>query len=186
MNLELSLLSLGEMIYTIPAGFFIYFSRSVFHEMLQNRILGEEKEHVWESIDIFALGVFFIYGISWGGMLRWGKRKSFLLYVFSQFFYLILIALSIIYFQLKNPVEGSYLFYFSIKIVQYLIGLFLLNFIPLPPFDASMLYWPLHGQFLALDRLNTVFKLSLVLTLVFGWVSVESIISRQYILEWIQ
>lgn len=183
MDFGISLRSLGELIYTIPAGLVIFFSRAAFHEMLERRIEGLEKKEITESIDIFGLGVFLLYGVSWGGMLYSSRKNNMIIFLLNQLFFIFAILVTIVYLILKNPQEGTYVFFFSVKMLQYLVTLFIVNWVPLPPFDAAILYWTPRGRFSVMDRLNTVFKLSVFLILVFGWFDINSIISLSYLTE---
>ncbi len=178
---EMSLKTLGELIYSIPAGLILYFGHTLFHGFLQEKMASMEKEPVIQLMDFWGMGTFILFGVSWGGLISGARKHSRPVFFLSHLFYLGIILAVLLYFSLKSPSTDGYIFFFCVKMIQYSITLFVLNLIPIPPMDAALLYWPSGTPFPFLVILNTVFKLTVILFLVLGWFHPGMIVSDSWI-----
>ena len=130
--------------YSLPSAFVILYFREFFRFFFINKLSISHKKIKGQSpilmIDpVACLCLGFAY-FSWGGSLQKKREETLVTFFSTQLSLVILFILLKSYYYLKDPVEGTYVFYF-LRIMSVQIGLtFFINFIPLPPFDFSSLY----------------------------------------------
>ena len=130
--------------YSIPSAFIVLLFREWFRNLCLSKLLITKPTKVNHSslvmIDPFACICMSFGYFSWGGSLQRNRDENFQTIVSSQVALVILFFILKIYYIIKQPTQGSYIFYFC-QIMSMQIGLtFFINFIPLPPFDFSTLY----------------------------------------------
>ncbi|MCB1147427.1 MAG: hypothetical protein KDK38_11530 [Leptospiraceae bacterium] len=139
--LESLLAKLGFLIYTIPAAILLMYSHEFFRNFLFKNLSAIESDQASSWIDPVALAALSFFGVSYSGMCQSGRKDNFITFLASQVFFPCFILLIALYAYLKQPVSGSYLYSFLQSSISQASALFLWNFIPLPPFDASFFFW---------------------------------------------
>lgn len=138
--MEISLSYFGDLIYTIPTVLFVYSFREWVKSKIQVITEGREMENFLNSVDLLALVCAFFSFIGWGSFLRYRNKDSFISYLFAQIAFLFLIMATIVYAKLKGLEKGGYSYYFIQTLITTAWVGFFVNWIPLPPFDASYFY----------------------------------------------
>ncbi|MDH5719229.1 MAG: hypothetical protein OEZ13_01280 [Spirochaetia bacterium] len=174
-TLEISLNEYGALFFAIPA----YIIITVIREWMRDQLImslgeglsGEKKQKIppfWH-IDIFAVCAMGIWGISWGGLLQRKERDTPLTFFISQIYYFLFGFVIAVFYHLKVPEEGGYTWHILREMVRQCWILGILNFIPLPPFDASFFYMNKKNKEYALIG----FKILVIIFLIFGFLDFE-------------
>lgn len=136
--MEVTLEELGALIYTGPSILIIFLLREGFRNWLFNRITRHETgQHAAAFIDPLALGTGILWGISWGGINQKNRHDNAITFIFSQLLFYGMILVAVIYYHLKLPADGTYLQMIITYFVIINWNLALVNWLPVPPFDAS-------------------------------------------------
>ena len=114
------------------------------------------------AIDPLALFCLSLTNVSWGNFLQKNRRDHWLSFLISQLVLVVLMLIFIFYLKIKMPPEGKYLYLLCKTIIQQSWFVFLVNLIPLPPFDLSFFY----AQRPSLGLLHWVSKFGLLILLV--------------------
>ncbi len=140
------LINMGYLVYTLPASLVVLLFREVGRIQIQARYsiqyshqLSKEKPIL--SVDPMAVLVLSLTSMSWGGLLIKRKHEiNWMSYISSQLATLILMCVVLIYLFLKQPHKTSYLFLICHAVVLQSWLVFILNCIPIPPFDIAYFY----------------------------------------------
>ena len=138
--MNISFESLGDLIYMMPASALVYITREWFRNFVLSKLNSEENNLPLAYIDPLALVTLGTFGLSWGGIATPDRRDNLASYVASQLWYALAVGLLVLYFHFHGPEPGSFLQMLIIYMIKFCWVLFLLNFIPLPPFDGSFFY----------------------------------------------
>jgi hypothetical protein len=126
----------GELVFSIPAALTILLSR----EWYCARMTGEPDADVLSNFSLLSFMGLTLNGVAPGGLLR-ESALPVLRFIHGQIWLLILLSIAIIYVLLKEPAAGSFSARFPLALIMQSWSLLLFNFIPLPPFDASVTYF---------------------------------------------
>ncbi len=142
---------LGALIFSVPAALVVMLGREWFILQFRGAI---PESNLWEKgavnpftrIDLWALFLLSLWGMSWGGLIQKGRKETTLTFILAQVWFVLVWLLVFIYYKLNHPIEESYLHYFLQEIMRQAWTLHLVNYLPLPPFDGSFFYAPKLNQ----------------------------------------
>ncbi len=173
---------LVPLMISFPAALAVYTGREIFRNYLLHSLTGKRQNHPLYYLDIWAVGTAALFPLSWGGMVHRERMDNRLSYLLSQIFFALIVAALFVYFLLKGNHVAGYVYELLRYAMQLSYTLFLINFIPLPPFDASYLFVKLFPRNRAVRHLFTASKLALIAFAVFfadrlpGWLTGDFLI----------
>jgi hypothetical protein len=126
----------GDLFFSIPAALTILLSR----EWYCARMTGERDTDVVANFSLLSFVGLSLNGVAPGGLLR-ESALPVLRFVHGQLWLLFLILVGVIYVLLKGPVPGSFSARFPLALITQSWTLLVFNFIPVPPYDASVTYF---------------------------------------------
>lgn len=155
----------GDLLLTIPSALIILMSR----EWFCARMAGDKEFRATTEFSLISFASLSLTGIAPGGLIR-ESIVPLLRFLHSQLWLLILLAMGIIYVLLKSPEMNSFSARFSAVFLQQTWALFIINFIPLPPFDAATTYFAPYMQWRFFSIfIDTLAILALVIFLYDFW-----------------
>lgn len=156
---------LYEVSYSFIAVFFIFFLRESFRNYIFYSLNPNKStlKQPYIYIDIWSVTFFTLFNVSWGGLLQShkGRRDTFLTFFLSQLLYLALLLIIYIYLFLNNPEIETFRYNFLHYTCKACYVLFIVNLIPLPPFDASFFYLQNFLQYKPIYFILILFKVIL-------------------------
>ncbi len=173
---------LVSLMISFPAALAVYTGREIFRNYLLHSLTGKQQNHPLYYLDIWAVGTAALFPLSWGGMVHRERMDNRLSYLLSQMFFAFIAAALFVYFLLKGNQAIGYLYELLRYAMQLSYTLFLINLVPVPPFDASYLLVKLFPRNIVLRFLFTASKLLLIAIAVFfadrlpGWLTGDFLI----------
>jgi len=137
----------GMLIYTFPAvmillvgrEWYLYNTMSKMGFFVESHYTGKTK-NPFLTFDLWAFVVLAVGGASWGGLISKGKKDTLSSFIVAQTWFIIIIIVAFIFLQTKDLNKSKYMYIFLIEIIKKSWVLHWMNYIPLPPFDASFFY----------------------------------------------
>lgn len=126
----------GGLLFSIPAALIILLSR----EWYCARMTGEKEKDLLTDFSLLSFCGLSLNGIAPGGLLR-ENAAPVLRFVHGQLWLLLLLFVGVIYVMLKGPQPETFTARFFAAFVEQSWALLVINFIPLPPFDAATTYF---------------------------------------------
>lgn len=126
----------GDLFFAIPAALTVLLSR----EWYCARMTGERDADILARFSLLSFMGLSLNGVAPGGLLR-ESALPVLRFIHGQIWLLLLILVGVIYVLLKGPEAGSFSARFPLALIMQSWSLLLFNFIPVPPFDASVTYF---------------------------------------------
>ena len=176
-TLQVFIQKIDYLVYTIPSALIVLlvkeWSRYYFFTVTSAPNQKQTtSSNFLSSIDPLAFFCLSLTNISWGGMLQKNRKNHLSIFLISQLALLILIFIVMIYMYMKKPVETTYLYLFCSSIIKQSWLVIILNFLPIPPFDMSLVYIE-KPEF---EKLYLISKVLVLVFLVSGIVNVNHII----------
>jgi hypothetical protein len=135
------------LIYSVPAAFILLIGREwfLFNVMSKMGVFTDahyaaKTQNPFLTFDLWALMVLVFGGYSWGGLIKKEKRDTIISFIFAQLWFVIIMIIAFIFLQAKDLSKSSYAYIFLIEIIKKGWMVHMVNYIPLPPFDASFFY----------------------------------------------
>ena len=142
--LQAFIYQIDHLTYTFPAAFLVLLSREwAVNNLMKNQNISYSQgiyANPLSAIDPWALFCLSLTNVSWGNFLQKGRKDHWLSFLISQLILVILMLIFIFYLKIKMPPDGKYLYLLCNAIIQQSWVVFLVNLIPLPPFDLSFFY----------------------------------------------
>lgn len=131
----------GTLVLSIPCALVVLLSR----EWYTAKMTGDKEAQPFREFPLVSFACLALNGAAPGGLLR---DKPFALprFLHGQLWLIVLLAVGLIYVLLKGPAAESFSARFSAVFLTQTWGLFVLNLIPLPPFDAAGSYFAPYMQ----------------------------------------
>ncbi|HNJ64807.1 MAG TPA: hypothetical protein PKW28_02860 [Turneriella sp.] len=126
----------SELFFSVPAALTVLLSR----EWYCARMTGERDSDILANFSLLSFMGLSLNGVAPGGLLR-ESAMPVLRFIHGQIWLLLLILVGVIYVLLKEPAPGSFSARFPLALIAQSWTLLLFNFIPVPPFDASVTYF---------------------------------------------
>jgi hypothetical protein len=170
----------GNLLLAIPSALTILLTR----EWFCARMAGDREASPFMNFSIISFASLALNGVSAGGLLR-DTAMPLLRLLHGQLWLLILLAIGIVYTALKGPVIDSFSARFAATFLKQAWALFLINWIPLPPFDAAALYFAPFMQWKLFDVLNAGLGLVTLILFSFSFWRVDAI-TGNFLVHWLK
>ena len=174
--IEIIVHKVGYLAYTLPSAFAVLFVKESSRISLTKRLGNYHDKSIYfnpfSSIDPLALFCLSLTNASWGGFVQKNRKDHWLGFLISELSLLILMVIIMAYLQIKNPGENSYLYSFCHSIIEQSWFVFIMNALPLPPFDMSFFYM----QKPYMRFIQFVSKGAVLTVLIAGWFEVKKFI----------
>ncbi|MDH4262102.1 MAG: hypothetical protein OEV78_03550 [Spirochaetia bacterium] len=143
----------GMFIYTIPSAMILMIGREWYLYSVISKMgifadvhYTRNTRNPFLSFDLWGFLVLIFGGYSWGGLIKNEKRDTIVSFVFAQLWFIVIIVIAAVFLHAKGLSRNSYIFIFLIEIIKMSWIIHLINYIPLPPFDASFFYTQKSGM----------------------------------------
>ena len=170
----------GTLVLTIPCALVILLSR----EWYTAKMTGDKEAQVLAEFPLLAFACLALNGAAPGGLLR-DKPMPLLRFLHGQLWLTILLMVGVVYVLLKGPAPDTFSARFSAVFLTQTWGLLLLNFIPLPPFDAASTYFAPYMQWKMFSILVILMNLAVLTVLSYNFWRGE-FITGKFILQWLR
>jgi hypothetical protein len=170
----------GDLFYSIPAALTILLSR----EWFCARMTGEGDADILANFSLLSFMGLSLTGAAPGGLLRESARPV-VRFVSGQLWLLFLIFVGVIYVLLKGPVPGSFSARFSAALITQSWALFVFNFTPVPPFDASLIYFARMMQWRFFTLLVTILSSLTLFAFSYSFWRMDFLTGR-FIAQWLK
>lgn len=134
-------------IYSIPAAVVLLIGRDwyLFNVMSKMGVFTDthytgKSKNPFLTFDLWAFCVLCFGSFSWGGLINRGKKDSVISFIFGQLWFVLMIIIAFVFLNAKDLNKTSYMYIFFMEIIKKSWVLHLVNYIPIPPFDASFFY----------------------------------------------
>ncbi|MCS6972353.1 MAG: hypothetical protein N2Z22_10040 [Turneriella sp.] len=154
----------GELFISIPAALVILLSR----EWYCAQIAGERGSDILARFSLLSFAGLSLNGTAPGGLLR-ECNMPLLRFLHGQLWLLILVGIAAVYAWLKSPLPESFAARFPLAIIMQSWSLFVVNWIPLPPFDAALFYFSPYLQWRFFTALTTLLSLLSIVVFAYGF-----------------
>lgn len=131
----------GALVLTIPCALIVLLTR----EWYAAKMTGDKEARLLAEFPLISFACLALNGAAPGGLLR-DKPMPLLRFLHGQLWLVVLLAVGVLYVLLKGPAPDTFSARFSAVFLTQTWGLLLLNFIPLPPFDAAATYFGPYMQ----------------------------------------
>lgn len=167
------------LVYAIPAALIIVISR----EWYADKMSGLQEIQPLKDFPLLSFASLCLTGGAPGGLIV-DKPAPTLRYFYGQLWLIILIIISIIYVLIKGPAVDSFAARFAAVFLSQLWTLFILNLIPIPPFDAAIFYFAPYMQWRAFSIMVTA--LSFIAIFLLGYTFWRTdLLSGKFLLRWL-
>ncbi|MDH4200359.1 MAG: hypothetical protein OEV66_08280 [Spirochaetia bacterium] len=161
----------GMFVIAIPAAIIVLIGREWFLLELMSRLgifvethySARQTKNPLLTFDVWAFIVLCFSGYSWGGFIVKNKKDTISSYIFGQLWFIMVMLIAFIFLHAKDISKTSYMYLILIDILKKSWSLHLLNYLPLPPFDASFFYM----QKPALKKFGAIFKIIATIVIIF-------------------
>lgn len=182
--MTVSLDILGGLIFSVPAALLVLLGREFFILQFRGAI---PESNLWQKgsvnaltrVDLWSFFLVSLWGFGWGGLVQKGRKETMLTFILAQLWFVLIAVIVIIYVKLNHPVEGGYIYLLMHEVLRQAWTLHLINYIPIPPFDASVFYVPNINQ-----NIRYALKIIVTILLIFG-VSENSFINGLDFVNWL-
>ncbi|MFZ5627616.1 MAG: hypothetical protein ACOY5B_00695 [Spirochaetota bacterium] len=170
----------GDLFFSIPAALTVLLSR----EWYCARMTGERDIDVLSGFSLLSFMGLSLNGVAPGGLLR-ESALPVLRFVHGQLWLLLLILVGVVYVLLKGPLPGSFAARFPLAIITQSWTLLVFNFIPLPPFDASVTYFASMMQWRFFSLLVILLSALSLFVFSYGFWRIDFLTGR-FIAQWLK
>ncbi|GAB4430978.1 MAG: hypothetical protein OHK0011_13780 [Turneriella sp.] len=170
----------GDLFVAIPAALTVLLSR----EWYCARMTGERDADILANFSLLSFMGLSLNGVAPGGLLR-ESALPVLRFVHGQLWLLLLIVVGVIYVLLKGPVPGSFSARFPLALITQSWTLLLFNFIPVPPFDASVIYFAQMMQWRFFSLLVMLLSALTLFVFSYGFWRIDFLTGR-FIAQWLK
>lgn len=170
----------GALILAIPSALVIMLSR----EWFCSRMAGDKEVQPFNEFSLLSFASLSLNGIAPGGILR-DQPPAFLRFFYGQIWLLILIVLGCTYVLIKGPAADTFSARFSAVFLTQAWAMLIINFLPLPPFDAAAAYLGPYMQWRAFSIAVTV--LSAAALILFSYTFWRSdFLTGKFLIRWLK
>lgn len=170
----------GELVFAIPAALTVLLSR----EWYCARVTGQRDTDILAGFSLLSFIGLSLNGVAPGGLLR-ESALPVLRFIHGQLWLLLLIFLGVLYVLLKGPEAGSFSARFPLAVIMQSWSLLLFNFIPVPPFDASVTYFAPMMQWRFFSLLTNFLSAIILFVFSYGFWRTDFLTGR-FIAQWLK
>lgn len=186
-SLVLNLDKIGILALSLPAAAIILLGREWFLLNMISRLgifiethYHPKNKNPFLTFDLWAFILVSFWGYSWGGLISRNKKDTFITFIFAQLWFVMIIILSVIFLHAKDLGKDQYTYMLFIVLIKKSWTLHLVNYIPIPPFDASFFY----AQKPAMTKVNIILKILVTCAIILIPLS-NDFISGESFLKWV-
>lgn len=169
----------GELVIAIPSALIILLSR----EWFCARMTGEKESHPFRDFSVLSFASLCLTGTGPGGMLR-NHPYPLLRFLHAQLWLVLLLVIGIIYALIKGPSADSFSAHFSAIFLCQAWSLFVVNFIPLPPFDAAATYFAPYMQWRMFSLIVAALSIAVIVACTYNFWRIE-FLTGKFLTRWL-
>lgn len=170
----------GALVLTIPCALIILLSR----EWYTAKMTGDKESQPLAEFPLVSFACLALNGAGPGGLLR-DKPMPLLRFLHGQLWLVVLLFVGVTYVLLKGPATDTFSARFSAVFITQSWGLLLLNFIPLPPFDAAATYFAPYMQWKMFSVMVVVLTVAALVLMSYGFWRFD-FITGKFLLQWLK
>ncbi len=174
--IEIVIHKVGDLAYSLPSAFLVLLIKEFTRISFFKKTGTDHSKSIYfnpvSSIDPFALFCLSLTNISWGGLVQKNRKDNWLSFLISSLSLLLLMIIIMGYLSLKNPDKTTYLYLLCHSMIKQSWLVFLINCLPIPPFDMSFFY----TQKIYMYPINFFFKIIFVTLLLSGLFNIQEYI----------
>lgn len=170
----------GDLVLSIPSALLVLLSRGWFSA----RMAGDREFAPLADFSLISFASLSLNGAAPGGLLS-DKPYALLRFLHGQLWLTILLGLGILYVILKGPGAETFAARFSAIFLTQVWALMLINFIPLPPFDASIIYFSPYMQWKMFSVLTGILSFATLIFFSYSFWRIDFLTGR-FLLEWLK
>lgn len=169
----------GELILAIPSALIILLSR----EWYCARMAEDKESHPFRDFPLISFASLCLTGTAAGGLLR-DRPYALLRFLHGQLWLVLLIVIGVVYALIKNPAADSFSARFSAVYLCQAWSLFIVNFIPLPPFDAAATYFSPYMQWRMFTLLVSALSLAVLVFCTYDFWRID-FLTGKFLTRWL-
>ena len=170
----------GNLVLAIPCALIILISR----EWYTAKMIADKEALILAEFPLISFACLALNGAAPGGLLK-DKPLPLLRFVHGQLWLVILMAVGLTYVLIKGPAPDTFSARFSAVFITQAWGLLILNFIPLPPFDAAITYFAPFMQWKMFSIFVNVLTLAALVLLSYSFWRLD-FVTGKFILQWLK
>jgi hypothetical protein len=170
----------GGLLISIPSALLILISR----EWYTGKMTGNKEVNPAGEFSLFSFACLVLTGTAPGGLLR-DQPFALLRFLHGQLWLVILLALGVLYALIKDPQPDSFSARFSATFLMQVWAVFVINFIPLPPFDAAATYFSPYMQWKMFTALVALLNMALMVTLIYPFWRLD-FLTGKFLVQWLR
>lgn len=170
----------GDLLITVPSALTVLLSR----EWFCARMAGDSESNPISDFSLISFASLSLNGIAPGGLLR-DRAMPLLRFMHGQLWLIILLTIGTAYAAIKGPVPESFSARFSAAFLKQSWALFLINWIPLPPFDAASVYFAPFMQWKMFDLLNGMLGILVLVAFSYGFWRSDTL-TGNFLVHWLK
>lgn len=170
----------GELVLSIPVALVILLSR----EWFCARMTEDKEAHPFRDFPLITFASLALTGTGPGGLLR-DRPYALLRFLHGQLWLVILLVIGIVYILIKAPAIESFSARFSAVYLKQAWSLMVINFIPLPPFDAALTYFAPYMQWRMFSLLVALLGVTALVLFTFDFWRLD-FLTGKFLLQWLR
>lgn len=170
----------GELILSIPSALIIILSR----EWFCGRMTGDKESHPLTDFPLVTFACVCLTGTGPGGLLK-DKPLPLLRFLQGQLWLLILVTIGVVYVMIKGPAPETFSARFSAIFLTQAWALLVINFIPIPPFDAAAIYFAPYMQWRMFSVVVATLAIGALILLSYDFWRVD-FLTGKFLVRWLR
>ncbi len=170
----------GDLFITVPSALTVLLSR----EWFCARMGGDSESSPLADFSLVSFASLTLNSAAPGGLLR-DRPMPLIRFMHGQLWLIILLAIGIAYAAIKGPVPESFSARFSAVFLKQSWALFILNWIPLPPFDAASVYFAPFMQWKMFSLMNATLAIIVAIALSYGFWRLD-FFTGNFLVQWLR
>lgn len=169
----------GELILAVPSALIILLSR----EWYCARMTEDKESHPFRDFALLSFASLALTGTAAGGLLR-DRPYALLRFLHGQLWLVLLIVIGVVYVLIKGPATDSFSARFSAIYLCQAWSLLIVNFIPLPPFDAAATYFAPYMQWRMFSVLVSALSLTVLVACTYNFWRID-FLTGKFLTRWL-
>lgn len=170
----------SDLFITVPSALTILLSR----EWFCARMGGDSESTPLADFSLVSFASLTLNGSAAGGLLR-DRPMALLRFMHGQLWLIILLTIGVAYAAIKAPAPMSFSAGFSAVFLKQTWALFIINWIPLPPFDAASVYFAPFMQWKLFHALNLTLAIIVAVALSFSFWRID-FFTGNFLVQWLK
>lgn len=178
--LNSALTEVGDLILSIPCALLILLSR----QWYAAKMAGDKESVPLMDFSLISFASLSLNGAAPGGLLS-DKPYALLRFLHGQLWLVVLLTLGIVYVLLKGPGSETFAARFSAIYLTQVWALLVFNFIPIPPFDASIIYFSPYMQWKMFTFIAGILSFTALVLFSYSFWRID-FFTGKFLLEWLR